>query len=182
METIQVHGKTFQRAIPYEQLQQAIAAVATRINTDYAEKETPLFLGVLNGSFMFMGELMKHIEFNCEISFVKLCSYNGTQTSGTVQQVIGLGDSIKGRHVIIVEDIVDTGTCIDYMTHLLQEQEPASISVATLLFKPEAYTKHIPINYYAMAIPNKFIVGFGLDYNQQGRNYKDIYEIVTEHE
>lgn len=182
MDTIRLHDKTFRRSISCEQLQKAFAEVAARINSDYREKRTPLFVGVLNGSFMFMGELLRHISFDCEVSFVKIASYSGTATTGRVRELIGLSQDIRGRHVILVEDIVDTGASIEYMTGVLKKQGPADIAVATLLFKPECYRKQTPPKYYALSIPDKFIVGFGLDYDQLGRNYKDIYEIADDHE
>ena len=182
MDTIRLHDKTFRRSISYEQLQKAISDVAARINADYREKRTPLFLGVLNGSFMFMGELMKNISFDCEVSFVKIASYSGTATTGRVKELIGLGCDIRGRHVVIVEDSVDTGASIEYMTEILKGYEPAGVAVATLLFKPECYQKRIPPEYCALSVADKFIVGFGLDYDQLGRNYKDIYEIADDHE
>ena len=172
MDTIRLHDKTFRRSISCEQLQKAIAEVAARINSDYREKLTPLFVGVLNGSFMFMGELLRHISFDCEVSFVKIASYSGTATTGRVRELIGLSQDIRGRHVILVE----------YMTGVLKKQGPADIAVATLLFKPECYRKQTPPKYCALSIPDKFIVGFGLDYDQLGRNYKDIYEIADDHE
>ena len=164
-QTIRLHDKTFRLSIPHDRLVGAIGEVAQRINRDYARRECPLFLGVLNGSFMYMAELLQHIDFTCEVSFVKLASYNGTSSTGAVQELIGLTNNLRGRHIIIVEDIVDTG---------------GSISVSTLLFKPEAYKKEHKIDYYAMAIPDKFIVGYGLDYDQLGRNLKDIYELAAE--
>ena len=179
MDTIRLHDKTFRRSISCEQLQKAIAEVAARINSDYREKRTPLFVGVLNGSFMFMSDLIKKIEFNNELSFVKLASYEGTCSSGCVKSLIGLNGSIEGRHVIVVEDIVDTGESIEYMICDLKAQKPASLEVCTLFFKPGSYRKQIPIKYRAMEIGNEFIVGYGLDYDQLGRSLKDIY-VVTE--
>lgn len=178
--TVTLHDKTFRQSISHEQLIEAISRVGRQITHDYANKECPLFLGVLNGAFMFMGELLQHIDLNCEVSFVKLASYSGTATTGKVQELIGLSKSIKGRHVIIVEDIVDTGGSIDHLYQLLTAHHPASIAVATLLFKPSSYNKTYKIDYPALEIPDKFIVGFGLDYNQLGRNLKDIYELATE--
>lgn len=178
--TVTLFDKTFRRSISHEQLIEAISRVGRQITHDYAHKECPLFLGVLNGAFMFMGELLQHIDLNCEVSFVKLASYSGTATTGKVQELIGLSKSIKGRHVIIVEDIVDTGGSIDHLFKLLTAHNPASIAVATLLFKPDSYRKTYKIDYPALEIPDKFIVGFGLDYNQLGRNLKDIYELATE--
>ena len=178
--TVKLNDKTFQLSIPHEQLIKAISRVGGQISHDYADKECPLFLGVLNGAFMFMGELMQHIDLNCEVSFIKMASYSGTASTGKVQELIGLSKSIEGRHVIIVEDIVDTGGSIDHLFKLLTAHKPASIAVATLLFKPDSYRKTYKIDYPALEIPDKFIVGFGLDYNQLGRNLKDIYELATE--
>lgn len=177
--TIRLHDRNFKIMIPAEQIDQAVEAVAQRINADYAGKETPLFLGILNGSFMFMSDLIKKIEFNNELSFVKLASYEGTCSSGCVKSLIGLNGSIEGRHVIVVEDIVDTGESIEYMICDLKAQKPASLEVCTLFFKPGSYRKQIPIKYRAMEIGNEFIVGYGLDYDQLGRSLKDIY-VVTE--
>lgn len=177
-KTILLHGKRFREIIPYGEVNRAVDEVAKRINLDYKDKENPVFLGVLNGSFMFMSELMRKIDFNCEVSFVKIASYRGTMSSGDVTELIGLADNIKGRHVVIVEDIVDTGNSIEHIIKSLVGREPASIAVATLLFKPDAYKKERPIEYYALSVPDKFIIGFGLDYDQLGRNLNGIYEIA----
>ena len=174
-DIIKLHDKKFKIMIPAEKIDEAVSAVAQRINEDYGDKETPLFVGVLNGSFMFMSDLIKKIEFNNELSFVKLASYEGTCSSGCVKSLIGLNGSIEGRHVIVVEDIVDTGESIEYMICDLKAQKPASLEVCTLFFKPG----QIPIKYRAMEIGNEFIVGYGLDYDQLGRSLKDIY-VVTE--
>lgn len=175
---IHLHDKSFRPAYSHKQISEAIARVATQINADYAGKECPLFLGILNGSFMFMGELMQHIDLACEVSFIKMASYNGTKSMGDINDLIGLTDNIKGRNIIIVEDIVDTGNSYEHILQLLEAHAPASIAIATLLFKPEAYTKTYPVAYCAMEIPDKFIIGFGLDYDGLGRNYKDIYELA----
>ncbi|MBR3846940.1 MAG: hypoxanthine phosphoribosyltransferase [Alistipes sp.] len=176
---IQLNDRRFKVMIPAEEIDRAVSAVAERINKDYAEADTPIFLGVLNGSFMFLSDMIKKIEFNNEISFVKIASYEGTTSTGQVQSLIGLNGSVEGRHVIIVEDIVDTGKSIEHMFELLQAYNPASIEVCTLFFKPRSYSRQIPIKYAAMEIGNEFIVGYGLDYDQLGRNLKDIY-VVTE--
>ena len=178
-KVIKLHDRKFRVMIPAAKIDEAVTAVAQRINADYADKDTPLFVGVLNGSFMFMSDLIKKIEFNSELSFVKLASYEGRQTTGDVKCLIGLNQSLEGRHVIIVEDIVDTGESIERMVRDLEKLHPASIAVCTLFFKPGSYRKQIPIDYRAMEIGNEFIVGYGLDYNQLGRNLKDIY-VVTE--
>ena len=178
-ETITLHDKKFRIMIPAEKIDEAVSAVAARINADYADKQTPLFVGVLNGSFMFMSDLIKKIEFQNELSFVKLASYEGTTSTGEVKSLIGLNTPIEGRHVIIVEDIVDTGESIDHMIGELEQYHPASIAVCTLFFKPGSYRKQRQIKYRAMEIGNEFIVGYGLDYDQLGRSLKDIY-VVTE--
>ena len=178
-KVIKLHDRKFRVMIPAAKIDEAVTAVAQRINADYADKDTPLFVGVLNGSFMFMSDLIKKIEFNSELSFVKLASYEGTQTTGDVKCLIGLNQSLEGRHVIIVEDIVDTGESIERMVRDLEKLHPASIADCTLFFKPGSYRKQISIDYRAMEIGNEFIVGYGLDYNQLGRNLKDIY-VVTE--
>ena len=140
-ETIKLHDRTFRIMIPAEKIDEAVSAVARRINADYADLPTPLFVGVLNGSFMFMSDLIKKIEFNNELSFVKLASYEGTSSTGEVKSLIGLNGSIEGRHVIIVEDIVDTGESIDHMMRDLEARHPASVEVCTLFFKPVSYRK-----------------------------------------
>lgn len=176
-KTIQVHDKRFKPFILNEEIVRSVKQIADKINNDYADKPIPLFVGVLNGAFMFMGELMKHITIDCEISFVKIASYAGTESTGSIKELIGLNASAENRHVIIVEDIVDTGVSIEHTTNLLKKMDPASVAVCTMLFKPESYTKKIPVDYCAFSIPNRFVVGFGLDYDGLGRNYKDIYEI-----
>lgn len=176
---IQLHDRKFRVMIPAEQIDRAVSAVAERLNADYADKETPLFLGILNGSFMFMSDLIKKIEFQNELSFVKLASYEGTASTGVVKSLIGLNGPIEGRHVIIVEDIVDSGESIEHMIRDLEARRPASIEVCTLFFKPASYSKPYPIKYRAMEIGNEFIVGYGLDYDQLGRSLKDVY-VVTE--
>ena len=178
-DIIQLHDRKFRIMIPAEKIDEAVTAVAERINRDYADKEPPLFVGVLNGSFMFMSDLIKKIEFQNELSFVKLASYEGTSSTGQVKSLLGLNGSIEGRHVIVVEDIVDTGESIEHMLRDLEARRPASVAVCTLFFKPASYRKSYPIQYRAMEIGNEFIVGYGLDYDQLGRSLKDIY-VVTE--
>jgi len=178
--TVKLHDKTFEVMIPAQRIDQAVEAVARRINEDYKDLPAPLFVGVLNGSFMFMSDLIKKIEFNSELSFVKLASYEGTSSTGDVRCLLGLDGSLEGRHVIIVEDIVDTGESIERMFADLESRNPASIEVCTLFFKPASYRKKRPIRYRAMEIGNEFIVGYGLDYDQLGRNLKDIYVVTND--
>jgi hypoxanthine phosphoribosyltransferase len=177
-EVIQLHDKKFRIMITSEQIDAAVAETARRINEDYRDKPLPLFVGVLNGSFMFMSDLIKKIEFNNELSFVKLASYDG-DCPGDIKCLLGLSGNIEGRHIIIVEDIVDTGASIEHLIEELLPLKPASIEICTLFFKPGAYRRQIPIKYRAMEIGNEFIVGYGLDYKQLGRSLKDIY-VLTE--
>lgn len=175
MERIKLHDKEFKIFIPYEEIQKSIRNVASQINNDYKNKDLPLFLSVLNGSFMFAADLMKNIEFNCEISFIKLSSYEGTTSTGTVREILGVASPVEGRNVIIIEDIVDTGGTVEALHELILKKGAKDIKICTLLLKPEAYKKSIPVDYAAMKIPNDFIVGYGLDYDELGRNFKDIY-------
>lgn len=166
--------------VPYlteEKIAAAVKGVAARINADYAGK-SPLFLVVLNGAFLFAADLLRSIDSDgCEVSFVKFSSYEGVSSTGKVKELIGLNESLEGRDVIIVEDIVDTGTTIVQMMADLANRKCASVKIAALLFKPEAYKKDVKIDYVGMEIPNAFIVGYGLDYDGLGRNLKDIYVI-----
>ncbi len=179
MERIKLHDKHFRPYISNEQIEKAIDVVADRINEDYrgeySDTECPVFISVLNGAFMFTASLMQRIDFQCEISFVKLASYEGTTSTGNARQLIGLNNDINGRKVIIIEDIVDTGHTIVELFRILRERGASDIKVCTMCFKPGSYNKDIPIDYPAMNISNEFIVGFGLDYDQLGRQYKDIY-------
>ena len=176
MTKITLKDKTFRTFIPYEKISAAIDGVADQINKDFEGcEDIPVLLCVLNGSIMFMGELMKRLNFNCQTVSIKLTSYEGTSTTGKVRQALGLTSDIKGRRVIVVEDIVDSGNTIGELQNILQENGASETKICTLLFKPEAYKKDIKLDYIAMEIPNDFIVGFGLDYDELGRNYKDIY-------
>ncbi|MBR4978129.1 MAG: hypoxanthine phosphoribosyltransferase [Bacteroidales bacterium] len=181
MEKVTLKDKTFRIFIPYEKISAAIDDVAADINKDFAGCEDfPVLLCVLNGSIMFMGELMKRLEFNCQIISIKLTSYEGTETTGKVKQAIGLTSDIRGRRVIVVEDIVDSGNTIVELQRILLEKGASEIKMCTMLLKPDAYKKDIKIDYVGLSIPNDFIVGFGLDYNEYGRNLKDIYVLDAE--
>lgn len=177
MSKVTIHDKTFEISIPEADILKRVKAVAERINEDYAGKN-PLFLAVLNGAFVFAADLMREISIPSEISFVKLASYQGTTSTGTIKEVIGINEDLSGRHVIIVEDIVDTGLTMKRMTESLGTRHPASISICALLVKPEKLQVPLDIKYCALQIPNDFIVGYGLDYDQQGRNLRDIYSLV----
>lgn len=179
MDIIQVLDKKFRVTTPEAELLKRVDAVAQQINRDM-EGKNPIFLAVLNGSFVFAADLMRRITIPCEISFVKLASYQGTTSTGTVEEVIGINENLAGRTVIIVEDIVETGLTIKRMMETLGTRNPASVHVCTLLLKPERLKTDVDIDYVAMRIPNDFILGYGLDYNQQGRNLRDIYTLVED--
>ena len=173
---ITIKDKQFELFIEQEVIELAIKRIAQQINADLKDKN-PIFLAVLNGSFMFAGELMKEVTIPSEITFVRLASYRGTTTTENVQEVLGLNEGIEGRNVVIVEDIVDSGNTMTSLLKELGNHKPASIKIATLLFKPAALVKKLDLDYVALEIPNDFIVGYGLDYDGYGRNLKDIYKI-----
>lgn len=177
MEIIHIKDKDFKVSIPEEEILKQVDRVAAEINRDLAGKN-PLFLAVLNGSFMFASDLMKRITIPCEISFVKLASYQGVTSTGIVRDVIGINENLTGRTIVIVEDIIESGTTMLHMLETLGTYSPESVLIATLLVKPEKLKVDLDIKYAAMNIPNDFIVGYGLDYDGFGRNYKDIYTVV----
>jgi hypoxanthine phosphoribosyltransferase len=181
MQTIKVKDKTFSLFIPEEKILKEIKRVAEQINKDFEGKE-PVFLAVLNGAFVFSADLLKDINLPCEISFVKLASYQGVRTTGQIRELIGLNIDLTNRPVIIVEDIVDTGLTMVHMLELLKRQNPSSIDICTLLLKPGKLQVDLDIKYCCMEIPNDFIVGYGLDYDGQGRNTRDIYTLVKSEE
>ena len=176
MSTVQLHDLRFEPFISEQELGKAIDAVAIDLNKKYAGKR-PLFIGVLNGAFFFAAELVKRITIECEITFVKVASYHGTQSSGLVSQLIGLNEAVSGRHVVVLEDIVDTGNTIAHIMDALRDHHPASVGIAALLFKPDAYTRAIPIDHVALRIPDAFVVGSGLDHDGLGRNLPGIWRI-----
>ena len=179
MDTIIIKDRKFSQSIPAEKIQEAVKAVAEKINRDLADKN-PLFICVLNGAFMFAGDLMKYVNIPCEITFIKLSSYAGLYTTGDVKEVLGLSENVVGRNVVVVEDIVDTGITMEKIINSLKTKGASSIKVVTFLQKPDALQRDIEIDYVAMKIPNDFIVGYGLDYDGYGRNLKDIYTVVQE--
>jgi hypoxanthine phosphoribosyltransferase len=176
MKTVTLHDKKFGLCISSAEIQAAVDRVAQAIIEDMKDS-CPLFLVVLNGAFMFAGDLFKRINFDCEVTFMKLASYEGTESTGKVKKLIGLSESIEGRDVIIIEDIVDSGITMENMLIELFALRPASIRIASCLFKPAAFTKQFKIDYVGFSIPNDFIVGYGLDYDGLGRNLPDIYKI-----
>lgn len=177
MDTIRIKDKQFKTFITEEQILKEVARVGEEINRDLADAN-PLFVSVLNGSFMFTADLMKHVSVPCEISFVKLASYAGTSSTGKVKELVGLNDDITGRTIVIVEDIIDTGLTMERLIETLKARNPKEIRIATLLVKPDKLKVDLDINYIAMSIPNDFIVGYGLDYDGLGRNYRDIYTVI----
>lgn len=175
--TIQVKDKTFAVSIPQEKIISEVKRVAGEISRDYAGRE-PVFLAVLNGSFVFAADLLREISLPCEISFVRLASYQGVSTTGEIREIMGLNIDITGRPVVIVEDIVDTGLTMAHMLETLKKHNPSSIDICTLLLKPGKLQVDLDIRYCCMQIPNDFIVGYGLDYDGFGRNTKDIYTLI----
>lgn len=177
MDTIKIKDKEFAISIPEERILKEVERLAAQISRDL-EGKNPLFLGILNGSFMFAADLFRRITIPAEISFVKLASYEGTASTGVIKEVIGLSESISGRTIVVVEDIVDTGCTMQKLLENLGTRSPESIHVCTLLLKPEKLKVPLDVEYVALEIPNDFIVGYGLDYDGYGRNLKDIYTVV----
>tara|TARA_B100002003_G_C14069799_1_gene514674 strand:- start:203 stop:739 length:537 start_codon:yes stop_codon:yes gene_type:complete len=178
MNTIKLHDKTFEIFIARTEISEIVHSITESINNSGIKN--PLFIAVMNGVFLFAADLMRNITIrNSEISFIKLSSYSGTKTTGKINKLIGIGENISGRNIIILEDIIDTGNTLEKIITLLQKENVADIKIATLLFKPKSYQKKIRIDYIGKEIPNDFIVGYGLDYNEIGRNLKHIYKLKT---
>lgn len=178
MDRIKLHDKEFEIFIPYEKVMAAVAKVAREISEDL-KNEDVLFICVLNGSFMFTSELFKMVELNQpEVTFLKLSSYDGTDTTGQVKRLIGLNEPVLGRTLVVIEDIIDTGITIVEVMNILKEHNPKDVKIATLLLKPDKFQNKMHIDYVGLEIGNDFIVGFGLDYNQKGRNLKNIYKVI----
>lgn len=177
-DRIKVKDKYFVPFFSEERIQREVSRIAAEMNRDLAGKD-PLFLGILNGAFMFASDLYKQLEFPCQITFLKLASYSGTKSSGTVKQLIGINLDLKDRVVVVLEDIVDTGITLDTILRQLSGYEPAEIHVATFLHKPGATVREVQLDYVGLEIPNDFILGYGLDYDGYGRNYKDLYQLAN---
>lgn len=178
MKQIRVHDKNFRLYLPNEKINAVIAAMAARMNSELKDKK-PLFLCILNGSFIFAADLFKQIDMvDAEISFVKLASYTGDKSTGKVKQLIGLNESIEGRTVVVLEDIVDTGITICNIMDQLNGLNAGEVKIATMLLKPDALQREVELDYVGLEIPNDFIVGYGLDYNGYGRNLTDIYTVT----
>ena len=178
-EIVTIKDKQFKIFIKENEIEGSIQRIAKQINSDLADKN-PIFLAVLNGSFMFAGELMKEVDIPAEITFVRLASYQGVLSTNKVQEILGLNESIESRTVVIVEDIVDSGNTMVALLEELKRYNPREVRIATLLLKPDALKQPLKLDYVALEIPNDFIVGYGLDYDGYGRNLKDIYKIVPE--
>lgn len=176
-EIIRIKDKAFKPYLQAAELDAIIGNLAERINHDY-EGRSPLLLPVLNGAFIFAADLVKKITCPCRISLVKMCSYEGTQSAGKVQDLIGLQEDISGQDVIVIEDIVDTGVTMAHMLDMLKDKKPKSVAICSLFFKPDKFTKDYPIQYIGKSIPNDFVVGYGFDYDGFGRNLPNIYSIV----
>ena len=174
---IQILDKKFREYIPEDVLNNKVIELAERINSDFAGKEV-IFVGVLNGSFIFAADIFRRIRLKARITFIKLASYTGTSSSGEIRELIGWNESLKDKSVIIVEDIVDTGVTLEHTVDNLIIRDVKEISIVTLLLKPEAYRKNITIDYVGFEIPNEFVVGYGLDYNGEGRNLPSVYTLV----
>ncbi|WP_113660553.1 hypoxanthine phosphoribosyltransferase [Pedobacter nanyangensis] len=179
METrVTVHQKEFELLLEEDTIAKRIRLMAIQLNVDYEDKN-PIFIGVLNGSFLFMADLMKEVDLPCETEFIKVASYHGTGSTGSVKDALGMPANLKGRHLVIVEDIIDSGLTMKYILSKIEKQEPASVAVCTLLFKPEALKEPLEgLNYVGFEIPNEFVVGYGLDYDGLGRNLNHIYRAV----
>jgi hypoxanthine phosphoribosyltransferase len=173
---VQLRDKQFVPFISAAEIDFAIAKIAALVEADFAD-ETPVFVGVLNGSFMVVSDFMKHYKLPCELSFVKMASYEGTTSTNDVKQLIGLDQDLTGRTVVIIEDIVDTGNTLLVLKELFKKQNVKHFKIATLFFKPEAYKQDVKIDYVGIRIPNKFIVGYGLDYDGLGRNLPEVYQL-----
>jgi len=174
METVTIHDKKFSQSISAKKIRTAILQMAVRINKDLVSKNV-VFVGILNGSFLFAADLLRLIHFNCRITFVKTSSYSGTDNTGNVTHLIGLNEVIKDKTIVLIEDIVDSGNTLDSVIKDLEKHKPAEIKIATLVFKPDAYEYNRKIDYIGFRIPNAFVIGYGLDYDGFGRNLENIY-------
>ena len=177
MDTVKIKDKSFRVSIPEAEIKERVKALAEQMSKDL-EGKNPIFLGVLNGSFIFAADLMREMTVPCEISFVKLASYQGTTSTGKVREVLGINEDLSGRTVVIVEDIVESGQTMKQMIESLGTRNPESVRICTLFFKPEKLKEDLNLDYVAFSIPDDFIVGYGLDYDGLGRELKDVYTIV----
>jgi hypoxanthine phosphoribosyltransferase len=174
---IEINNKHFEVYLTSEEIEPLVLNLANRINEDYKEKD-PILIGILNGSFLFIADFVRMLNFDPILSFTKLSSYEGTQSTGQVNELIGLNEDLKGRDVLIIEDIVDTGNTLEKIVQIFKDKEVASLEIMTLLLKSSIYKKDIEVKYYGLDIPNEFVIGYGLDYDGRGRGLRDIYKAV----
>lgn len=180
MNTVEIADKKFELLIENNEINKRTQLIGARLNADYKDR-CPIFIGVLNGSFLFMADLIKEMNLQCEVAFIRVSSYKGTASSGSIKETFGLPEELQNRDVILIEDIVDTGFTLKYILEKVHFQNPASVSVCTLLYKPDAIQTPIKeLKYIGFEIPNEFVVGYGLDYNGLGRNLINIYRAVSE--
>ena len=176
MSNLTFHDKEFRPYISAEEVQECVRTLAERINSDYSDKK-PLFVIILNGAFIFAGDLIKAVTVDCEMAFLRVSSYRGTESTGVIEEKMSLDTPLEGRHVVIVEDIVDTGNTMERLRVDLEKSGASSVAICTLLFKPDVFNKDYPVEYIGKEIPNRFVVGYGLDYNELGRNLPSIYQL-----
>lgn len=181
MENIKLHDLTFQPFISEEKLSEIVQTLVDQVSADLDKDEIPLFIGILNGSFLFASDFIRKFKNNCEVSFVKLSSYQGTESTDTVNELIGINEDLTGRTVVILEDIIDTGNTLHKIYDVFRNKNVKQLKIATLFFKPTVYRKELPIDYIGKSIEDKFIVGYGLDYNGLGRNLPSVYQLTTQH-
>ena len=178
-ESVFVKDKYFKVFITEQKIQERIAIISSEMTAIYESKQ-PIFIAILNGSFMFASDIIKNIDFDCEVNFTKLSSYESMNSSGNISTLIGLNKSIEGRHIVILEDIIDTGRTMHHFTKVLEQEKPASVAICSLLVKPTALQFKIDIDYTGFEIEDKFVIGYGLDYDELGRNYRDIYKLADQ--
>ena len=178
MNIIKLHDKYFKSYISSEKIDEAVQLLVNQVSNDLKD-ETPIFIGILNGSFMFVADFVRKYNYNCEVSFVKLASYQGTNSTGSIKQLVGVNENLEGRTVVILEDIIDTGNTLQEIYEIFKDKKVKQLKIATLFFKPDVFKKALPIDYIGISIPDKFIVGYGLDYDGIGRNLEKIYQLTT---
>ena len=177
-DIMKIKDKSFKVLIKDEEIQEKVVSIARKINRDYKDK-SPLFIGVLNGSFMFVADLMKHVKIESRVSFIKLSSYSDMSSSGEIKELIGLNENVFKRNVVILEDIIDSGLTMSSVIESLKDRGAASVEIATMLLKPNSLQVELDIKYTGFEISDDFVVGYGLDYDGLGRNYKDIYQLKS---
>jgi len=178
MAVIKIHDKYFKPYINKEKLDKYVSFLAEEVKADLDPNEVPIFIGILNGCFMFVSDFVKKFDRPCEVSFVKLASYEGTTSTGKIKHLVGINENLKGRTIIILEDIIDTGTTLTEIYNIFKDKQVKELKIVTLFFKPDVFKKELPIDYIGKSIPDKFIVGYGLDYNGLGRNLTSIYQLT----